>query len=189
MIIKKFFTRIELWRVCFLGKKLGIAWVVRYLRNPNPLISVQVLRAFGAVIGKKTTFKGCIFIDNAHEDENSSGDLSHIKIGENCYIGDGIYFDLSNEIILQDNVVISGKVSLITHSDCNRSEQLSKIFPRKCKPIIIKKGTWVGFGATILSGTTLGEHSVLASRALLQSDMEPKTVYAGIPAKKIKNIM
>lgn len=166
----------------------GISFLVRYLRNPNPKLTVRLLRAFGAGIGNGTTFKRSLFIDNAYEDENSTGDFSHIKVGNNCYIGDCVYFDLSNEICIEDNVVVAGRVSIITHADCNRSQYLARKFPRQCRPVRICDGGWIGFQAAIHSGVTIGHHSVVAANSLVRANVEPNTVYAGIPAKKIRDL-
>ena len=110
-IINRLICLIVFVRVYSAGKILGISSVVRYLRNPNPRVSVRLLRAFGARIGRRTTIKRSLFLDNVWEDENSAGDFSNISIGENCYIGDGVYFDLANKILVEDDVVVSGQVS------------------------------------------------------------------------------
>jgi len=170
------------------GKIFGISHVVRYLRDPDPLITVKLLRAFGAKIEKGTTIKRTIYIDNVYEDENSTGDFSYLKIGNNCYIGDCTYFDLANEVIIGNDVVISGCVSFVTHADCNRSKYLEKILPRTCKKIIVQDGAWIAFKATILNGVTIGENSVVAANSLVKEDVEKYCVYAGIPAKQIKSL-
>lgn len=170
------------------GKIFGISFVVRYLRNPNPRVTIRLLQAFGAKIGQRTTIKRSIIVDNTYEDKNSAGDFSNIDIGNNCYIGDCVYFDLSNKIILEDNVILAGRVSIITHADCNRSEYLAEKFPRQCHPVRICSGAWIGFGATITSGVAIGQNSVIAANSLVRNDTEPRTLYGGIPAKKIKDL-
>lgn len=187
-IMNSTISSVEYPLLYILGRLFGIGIVVKYLRNPNPSITVPLLRSFGAKIGEETTFKRSIFIDNSYEDANSSGDFSHIKIGNNCYIGDCVYFDLANEIIIEDNVVISGQVSFITHADCNRSEYLEQKFPRKCQPIKIHKGACIGFRVTILSGATLNNNSIVAANSLLLANTDPKSLYAGSPAKKLRNL-
>jgi len=179
---------VEFLLVYGLGKVFGISMVVRYLRNPNPAVIIKLLRGFGASVGEKTTVKRTLVIDNAYEDKNSVGDFRNLKIGRNCYIGDDVFFDLSNEIIIGDNTVISGRVSIITHADCHRSVFLSQHFPRECQPVHISNGVWLGFGATILSGVIVGPNSVVASDSLLREDVPPQTVFAGVPAKKIGGI-
>lgn len=186
--VHKILLRFEVGKIIALSWIFGISSVVKYMRNPNPKLSVRILRYFGATIGSGTTIKRTLFIDNAFEDQDSKGDFSNIKIGNNCYVGDCVYFDLANEIIIEDNAVISGNVSFITHSDCNRSEFLNKIFPRKSKQIIIKESAWVGFGATLLSGSVLGEESVLATKSLLNQKGKKRALFLGIPAIKRKNL-
>lgn len=176
---------LELRRVLLACRILGISHAVRYLRNPNVRVIVPLLRAFGATIGEKSRFKGSLFIDNAFEDENSAGDFSHLRIGHNCYIGDGVYFDLASRVILEDNVVISAQVAFLTHSDCNRSPELAVKYPRSCEPVTLRTGAWIGARALLMPGVTIGTASVIAAGALLRTEAGPHAVYAGVPARKV----
>lgn len=142
--------------------------------------------SFGSTIGKNTSFKRSLYFDNTYEDKNSTGDFRHLEIGANCYVGDCVYFDLSNKIIIGDNVIISGNVSFVTHSDCNRSKYLDERFPRVSRPIRINNDVWVGFSSNILEGVTVGHNSVIAASSLVRHDIEPYAVYAGVPALKIR---
>lgn len=179
---------IEYWVVLLLGRLLGISLVIRYLRNPNPSITRRLLTAFGAIVGTNATLKRSIFLDNVYGDANSTGDFSHLKIGDNCYIGDCVFFDLANKIVIEDGSVLAGRVSLITHAECKRSAFLSQRFPRMCAPIVIEAGAWIGFGATVLAGVTIGENSVVGAEALLMQDTDPHCVYVGSPARKVKRV-
>lgn len=171
-----------------MGTVFGISSVVRYLRNPNPFVSAKLLRAFGARVGNHATIKRSLMIDNVYGDTNSTGDFSHLKIGNNCYIGDCVFFDLASEIIIEDNAVISAQASFITHAECKRSSFIRQRFPRKCAPVIVGSGAWVGFGVTLLSGVTIGPNAVIGAHALLLQDAEPGCVYVGAPARKLKQI-
>lgn len=174
--------------VYLLGKLLGISAVIRYLRNPNPSITRRLLNAFGATVGSDVTLKRSIFLDNVHGDANSTGDFSHLKIGNECYIGDCIFFDLANEIVIADGAVLAGRVSLLTHAECKRSTFLSQRFPRMCAPVVIEAGAWVGFGVTVLAGVTIGENSVVGAGSLLMQNTDPYWIYVGSPARKVKPV-
>jgi len=55
----------------------------------------------------------------------------------------------------------------------------------------LKEGTWVGAGAVINQGNEtkkriIGTHSVIGSGAVVTADCQPNSVYAGVPAKRIK---
>jgi acetyltransferase-like isoleucine patch superfamily enzyme len=170
------------------GLLFGCSPVIRYLRNPNPLITAKLLRRFGAQVGEHATLKGSIFVDNVFDDSNSTGDFSHLTIGRNCYVGDCVFFDLADNIVLGDNSVIAGKASLVTHSECKRSSYINERFPRKSAPIVLGSGAWIGFGVTVLNGVTIGQNCVIGSSALVNESTDPYGVYVGAPARKIKTI-
>ncbi len=181
-------SKIERVLLRWLIKTRGVSIAIRYLRNPNPKFSADLLKAFGAQVGDGTTIKRSLRIDNVSEDGNSTGDFRHIKIGNNCYIGDGVYFDLANQIFVCDGAILSGHVSIVTHADCNRSSYLADRFPRRCAPVHVKKGAWIGFGATLLAGTTVGENSVVAAKSLVSDDVDPRSLYAGTPACLVRSL-
>lgn len=171
-----------------LPKSLLARAVVWYVRNPAVVsISSGLLRRSGATIGAGSRIKRSLYIDNVLTDESSVGDLSNIRIGENCYVGDNTYMDLADVVELGDNTVISGGVSFVTHSDCNRSP-LSEYYPREQGPIRVKDGAWIGFGATISHGVTIGEEAVVGAGAVVRDDVKSRTVVAGIPAEKVDEV-
>lgn len=59
-------------------------------------------------------------------------------------------------------------------------------FYRTSKPIIIGDNVWIGFGATILKGVTIGEGAIIAARAVVTKDVPPFSIVAGVPAVVIK---
>jgi acetyltransferase-like isoleucine patch superfamily enzyme len=175
--------RFEFFCVFILASTLGIDYMVRYLRNPNPRVTSRLIRAFGSQVGMGTTFKGRVFVDNVSGDRDATGDLANLKIGSNCYIGDGVFFDLANRITLGDNSVISGGVSFITHAECNRSPKLSQEFARFSAPINVGSGAWLGFQSTILAGVNIGENTAIGADSLVLKATEPNSVYVGVPAR------
>lgn len=57
-----------------------------------------------------------------------------------------------------------------------------------CQPILIKRNAWIGAGATILPGVTIGENSVVAAGAVVSKDVPDNVVVGGVPAKILKEI-
>jgi len=55
-------------------------------------------------------------------------------------------------------------------------------------PVVIEDDVWIGANATILPGTRIGTHSVVAAGAVVTSDVPPHSLVAGVPAKIKKNI-
>jgi acetyltransferase-like isoleucine patch superfamily enzyme len=54
--------------------------------------------------------------------------------------------------------------------------------------VYIKKGAWIGAGAILLPGVTIGEYSLVAAGAVVTKDVLPYTMVAGVPAKVIKEL-
>lgn len=51
---------------------------------------------------------------------------------------------------------------------------------------VVGDDVWVGFGAIILSGVNIADGCIIAAGALVTKDTEPYSIYAGVPARKIK---
>lgn len=109
----------------------------------------------------------------------------NIRVGKNVLINHACEFMDRGGITIEDDVLIGPKVNLIT---TNHPLDPSKRKSMISKPIIIKKNAWIGAGATVLPGVTLGENSVVSAAAVVTKDVPPNTVVAGIPAKVIKTI-
>lgn len=56
------------------------------------------------------------------------------------------------------------------------------------KPIIIEDEVWIGAGAIILQGVTIGHGAVVAAGAVVNKIVEPNTLVGGVPAKLIQEI-
>jgi len=109
----------------------------------------------------------------------------HTKIGKNVFINfDCVFLDLGG-ITIEDDVFIAPKVSLLSEGHPISKEDRHSLIP---KAIHIKKNAWIGAGATILPGVTIGENSVVAAGAVVSKDVPANTVVGGIPAKFIKSI-
>lgn len=107
------------------------------------------------------------------------------RIGKNVFINHDCTFLDIGRITIEDDVLIGPKVSLITESHpLSPSERKALMV----KPIVIKRNAWIGAGATILPGVTVGENAVVAAGAVVSKDVTANTVVAGMPAKVIKTI-
>lgn len=171
-----------------LSRVLGIEFAVAYLRNPAPSVSAALLRAHGAQLGVGSTIKRSLLLDNVSADANSAGTFEYLTIGSNCYIGDAVYLDLADRIDIEDNAVISGRVSFVTHADCNRSAFLNQRLPRATGRIRVGSGAWIGFGATLLHGLTIGTEAVVAAGALVRENVPARQIWGGVPARLIRKL-
>ena len=109
----------------------------------------------------------------------------NIRVGKNVFINYCCTFMDRGGIILEDNVLIGPKVNLIT---INHPLEPSKRHSTISKPIVIKENAWIGAGATVMPGVTIGKNSVIAAASVVTKDVPEYVVVAGIPAKVLKSI-
>lgn len=109
----------------------------------------------------------------------------HTKIGKNVFINfDCTFLDLGG-ITIEDDVLIAPKVSLLSEGHPVSSQNRHSLVPGH---IHIKKNAWIGAGATILPGVTIGENAIVAAGAVVSKDVPDNAIVGGIPAKIIKTI-
>lgn len=107
------------------------------------------------------------------------------KIGKNVFINfDCVFLDLGG-ITIEDNVLIAPKVSLLSEGHPVSPNDRQSLVPGH---IHIRENAWIGAGATILPGVTIGENAVVAAGAVVSKDVHANTVVGGVPAKRLKAI-
>ena len=109
----------------------------------------------------------------------------HTSIGKNVFINfDCVFLDLGG-ITIEDNVLIAPKVSLLSEGHPVKAGTRATL---TAGHIHIKKNAWIGAGATILQGVTIGENAMVAAGAVVLKDVPDNVIVGGIPAKVIKEV-
>lgn len=106
-----------------------------------------------------------------------------LKLADGVAIGWFAELDARGGITVDHDTNISSHVKLITGShDLDDSD-----FTADFRPITIGHHCWVGTGAIILQGVTIGDGAVIAAGAVVTKDVPPYEVWGGVPAKHIRN--
>lgn len=138
---------------------------------------------FGAEIGAGTVILRSSITNGYHYG------LSRLKIGRECFLGNGVDLDVRGGIILEDQVTLSNGVAIVSHINVGYvNHPLQKVYPTKESRVVLEKGCYIGTNSTILPGVTIGAHAVVGAGAVVTKDVLPKTVVAGVPASVIKRI-
>jgi acetyltransferase-like isoleucine patch superfamily enzyme len=146
----------------------------------SSLDPITVLKMHGAIIGKNTRIGRNLII---HE---GGKDFSKLKIGNNVHIGKGVFIDLSDSVIIEDNCTISMRTTILTHMNVGDSPY-NFIFEPQKSPLIIKNGSYVGVGASILNSVDcVAEKTFIAAGSVVKNNTDPNCLYAGVLAKKKK---
>lgn len=119
------------------------------------------------------------------------------QIGERCSLGQNVY--VGNDVVIGNNVKIQNNVSVydaVTIEDdvfCGPSMVFTNVYnPRSAvtrkdeyRRTLVKRGATIGANATIVCGTTVGEYAFIAAGAVINRDVKPYALMAGVPAKQI----
>ena len=134
-------------------------------------------------LGKNTTFgRGTVFYAP-----------NRITVGNNVYIGK--YCSLETDLEIGNNVLIGSNVGLVGKYDHDYSQVGKSIkdspwigdedyrFKGQGLKIRIEDDTWIGFGAVVLSGVTVGRGAIVAAGSVVTKDVPPYAIVGGNPAK------
>ena len=116
----------------------------------------------------------------------SSNYGKNIRLGKNVFINQNCQILDLGGVTIDDNVMIGPRVNILSETHPLEPQTRATLI---AKPIHIKQNAWIGAGATILPGVTVGEHSVVAAGAVVSRDVPNRTVVAGTPAKPVKSIL
>ena len=130
------------------------------------------LRLFGAKIGKHVIIKPHVNIKYPWR----------LKIADHVWIGENVWIDNLEEIVIENNVCISQGAFLL----CGNHNYKKESFDLLTGSITIKEGEWVGAKSTICPGVVVASHSVISVNSVVSENTEAYFIYRGNPATKIK---
>ncbi|MBN7576826.1 acetyltransferase [Clostridium sp. 2-1] len=110
---------------------------------------------------------------------------ANIRLGKDIFINKSCMFVDLGGIELEDNVLIGPDVKILSVNHPLDPKNRRGVILRSVK---IKRNAWLGAGVTVCPGVTIGENSVIGAGSVVTKDVSDNTVYAGVPAKFIKNI-
>lgn len=112
----------------------------------------------------------------------------NITIGEHSYINRECLVDANHGAIsIGNNVGIAYRCQLLTtnHDYSNQNKRTGIVTG---SDIVIENGCWIGAGAIILPGVTVKGGVVIAAGSVVSEACEENCLYAGIPARKVKEL-
>ena len=182
IILRKLGRYIFYIRLTFLYKVWGIEAINRVLLNCNPFYIRYLLTRFGATVESDCDINSPLIINYPLEN------YTHLKIGHQCHLGKEVLLDLCDYIYIENNVTISMRTMIITHIDVGQSPLQHDVYPSQNAPVTIRHGAYIGAGATILRGVTIGEYAIIGAGSVVLNDIPSRCVAVGVPARVLKTI-
>ena len=109
--------------------------------------------------------------------------LDKMVIGDRVFINSNLLAMARGGITIEDDVQIAANVQLLSNNHDPYDRQILT-----CKPIVIREGAWIGAGASIMMGVTIGKHAIVGAASLVTHDVGDYEVVVGSPAKVIKTL-
>jgi carbonic anhydrase/acetyltransferase-like protein (isoleucine patch superfamily) len=174
---------------------------VRHVSMIDKIRTFFKMRLHGITYGKGTICKPDV--------EFRLTDNAKIIFGDNCVIQNYVFIQLTKpepKLEVGDHVVI-GRYNIITAKKSitigsyNRIGSFVQIIDHDhgidkdrlimdqeaiIAPVVIGQDVWIGVGARILKGVTVGDHAVIGANSVVTKDVPPYAVVVGVPANIIK---
>jgi len=161
--------KLTLWYYCN-------SWIFNSYFLPVSGIKCQLLRMFGAKIGKGVIIKPKVNIKYPWK----------LEIGNHVWIGEEVWIDNLDRVRIGDNCCLSQGALLL----CGNHNYKLETFDLITREIQLEDGVWIGAKSVVCPGVTCRSHSVLAVGSVSTCDMEAYTIYQGNPAiEKKKRII
>lgn len=119
------------------------------------------------------------------------------QIGRDCSFGQNVFIGnrvvIGNNCKIQNNVSVYDNVTLEDDVFCGPSMVFTNVYnPRSAvsrkdeyRNTLVKRGVTLGANSTVVCGTTLGEYAFVAAGAVINRNVKPYALMAGVPAKQI----
>lgn len=166
------------------GPRLWLADLLAALvppRTARRLLATIYRKVGGLSLGPRTLVYGRLTLTG---DKNLR---KFLKVGADCRLNWPLRLDINAPLTLEDDVVLGFGATLTTsaHETSCPTRRAGALVAR---PILIRRGAWIGANATILPGVTVGEGAIVAAGAVVTKDVPPHTVVGGNPARPLKEL-
>jgi putative colanic acid biosynthesis acetyltransferase WcaF len=155
--------------------RLGLWFFVQHLFFKSPILPPTfrriLLRSFGASVGSGVLIRRGVRV---HFPWN-------LEIGDDCWIGEEVWFINHEKITIGSNVCISQRSIICSGGHDYRSASLEYAH----KPVVIKDGAWFCLDAKVLPGVTIGECSVVSAGEIVRKSLPDYSMLIGGQVRQI----
>lgn len=112
-----------------------------------------------------------------------------LRIGDGTYIGRFAHINAWRDVVIGSNVLIADRVFISDAShDFDPATPVRLQGDSFLGPVELKEGCWIGVGAVILPGVTIGKNAVVGSNSVVTKTVPDYAVVGGNPAKLIRQL-
>jgi maltose O-acetyltransferase len=131
---------------------------------------------------------GVFIMGNIRLVSGLKGFYSKLSIGAESVIGDHVTINVDHEVRFGERVTISPYALIYTGTHQLGPGSMRRMPEVIGRPVVVEDGCWVGLGAIILPGVTIGHGSVVAAGAVVSTDIPPDSYVEGNPAVVVRQL-
>lgn len=146
-------------------------------------VRARVYRLIGVDVGQSAYLMGNLDLTGGVDSF-----YSQLHIGARASIGTHVTINLDAEVRLGTNVSLGPFVKIYTGTHAIGPGSIRRLSDVVAKPVTIEDGSWVGLGALILPGVTVGHGSIVAAGSVVDQDIAPNSYVAGNPAAVVQHL-
>lgn len=114
-----------------------------------------------------------------------------ITIGNNVIFNTDVHIGCINKVVIGDNVMMASRIYISDHSHGDVTAEALALPPSlrplvSKGPVIIHDNVWIGEGACVLPGVTIGRNAIVGANAVVTKSVPENAIVAGVPAQIIK---
>jgi acetyltransferase-like isoleucine patch superfamily enzyme len=118
----------------------------------------------------------------------AGGFYKKLHVASGAVIGNHVTINLDADVFVKRNVAISPFVRIYTGTHQLGPGSSRRLDPVLAKPVVIEEGSWLGLGALILPGVTVGHGSIVAAGAVVMETVPPDSYVEGNPARVVRQL-
>lgn len=113
---------------------------------------------------------------------------SRIIIGNNVTATADLQIAAASEVIIEDDVMFASNVHINDSFHGYETAEIPYKYQRifKIAPINIERGCWIGQNVVIVSGVTIGEHTIVGANSVVTRSLPANCISVGSPARLVK---
>lgn len=173
----------------FVSEPLLKSYAKEYGKNVHSGTWVHWIRGNGDLyLGDDVTLDGKVLIVFA----SRFAERPTLRIGDGTGISHECRFTVAKSITVGKNCKLAARVFMFDSNGhpADPETRLAGAPPpeEEVRPIVVEDNVWIGTGAMIFPGVTIGEGSVVSAGAAVLADVPPYTVVAGNPARVVRSL-
>jgi putative colanic acid biosynthesis acetyltransferase WcaF len=158
--------------VCIVWYFVNVLFFVSHI-FPFSGLKIRLLQLFGSKVGVGVMIKPGVNIKYPWK----------LVIGDYSWIGEDVWIDNLEQVIIGSNACISQGALLLTGNHDYKKSSFDLITGE----ITLEDGVWIGAKSIVGPGVRCGSHSILAVGSFTSKDLDAYGIYQGNPAVKIRN--